>query len=135
MRAIERSVIAAIATVCWIGSATAAEMTGAEIKELVSGKSVYLELTATSSGGAGQGVIYYATDGTALYKTAKGVIWHGTWTIKGNTGCTDWKERPNNPCSKYDKQGDAITFSNAETGQPRGKVLKTAAGNAENIGP
>ena len=135
MRAMEWSAIAAIASVCVIGPATAAEMTGAEIKELVSGKSVYLELTATSSGGAGQGVIYYATDGTALYKTAKGVIWRGTWTIKGNTGCTDWKERPNNPCSKYDKQGDAITFTNAETGQPRGKVLKTAAGNAENIAP
>jgi hypothetical protein len=135
MRAIERSAIAAIVAVGVIGPATAAEMTGAEIKELVSGKSVYLELTATSSGGAGQGVIYYAADGSALYKTAKGVVWHGTWSIKGNTGCTDWKERPNNPCSKYDKQGDTITFSNAETGQPRGKVLKTAAGNAENITP
>jgi hypothetical protein len=93
------------------------------------------ELTATSSGGAGQGVIYYATDGTALYKTATGVTWHGTWAIKGNTACTDWKERPNNPCTKYDKQGDAITILNAETGQLRGKVLKTAAGNAEKITP
>src|ERR1700680_3731110 len=118
MRATERSAIAAIAVVCVMGSATAAEMTGAEIKELVSGKSVYMELTATSSGGAGQGVIYYAADGTALYKTATGVIWHGTWTIKANTACTDWKERPNNPCTKYDKQGDAVTILNAETGQP-----------------
>jgi hypothetical protein len=104
MRAMELSAIAAIASVCVIFPATGAEMTGDQIKELVSGKSVYLELTATSSGGAGQGVIYYATDGTALYKTAKGVIWHGTWTITGNTGCTDWKERPNNPCSKYDSR-------------------------------
>src|ERR1700674_725787 len=135
MRAIKCSAIAAIAAVCAVGPAAAAEMTGAEIKELVSGKSVYLELSATSSGGAGQGVIYYAADGSALYKTAKGVIWHGTWTIKGNTGCTDWKERPNNPCSKYDKQGDAITIINAENGQTRGKVLKTAAGNAEKITP
>jgi hypothetical protein len=135
MRATERSAITAIAVVCVIGSATAAEMTGTEIKDFVSGKSVYLELTATSSGGAGQGVIYYATDGTALYKTATGVTWHGTWAIKGNAACTDWKERPNNPCTKYDKQGDAITILNAETGQLRGKVLKTAAGNAEKITP
>src|ERR1700722_11462634 len=135
MRIIELSAIAAIAAVCVIGPATAAEMTGAEIKEFVSGKSVYLEFTAASTGGAGQGVIYYAPDGTALYKTAKGVIWHGTWAIKGNTACTDWKERPNNPCTKYDKQGDAITILNAETRQLRGKVLKTAAGNAEKITP
>jgi hypothetical protein len=136
MRAIDRIAIVAVAHVWLIGSATAAEMTGAEIKELISGKSVYLELTAASvTGSAGQGVIYYAPDGSALYKTAKGVMWHGTWTMKDNTACVDWKESPNNPCTKYDKQGDTITTINVATGQARGKVLKTAAGNAEKLAP
>jgi hypothetical protein len=132
---IKRLGFAAIGSACLIGSATAADMTGAQIKELISGKSVYLEFTATSAGGAGQGVIYYAADGSALYKTAKGPIWHGTWTIKENTACVDWKETPNNPCTRYDKQGDTITIINVATSQPRGKVVKTVAGNAEKIGP
>lgn len=135
MRAITSAAIAATGFVCLIGTATAAEMTGAEIKELISGKSVYLELTATSTGGVGQGVIYYAVDGSALYRTGSGAMWHGTWTVKGNTGCTDWKESPNNACSTYDKQGDTITQINVATGKPRGKVLKTVAGNAEKLAP
>jgi hypothetical protein len=136
MGAIERIAIGTIASVCLAGSAAAAELTGAEIKELISGKSVYLELTAASATGTpGQGVIYYAPDGTALYKTSKGVMWHGTWTTKDNTSCADWKEAPNNPCTKYDKQGDTITIINVATGQARGKVLKTAAGNAEKLAP
>jgi hypothetical protein len=136
MRRIAGAAIAAVVCFAYlIGTARAAEMTGAEIKQFLSGKTVYLELTATSSGGAGQGVIYYAADGTALYKTAKGALWHGTWTIKDNTACTDWKEFPNNPCSKYDKQGDAVMQINAVTGQPRGKILRTADGNAEKLAP
>ena len=136
MRNIDRVVIAAISSVCLMGSATAAELTGAEIKDLITGKSVYLELTAASATGTpGQGVIYYAPDGSALYKTAKGVMWHGTWAVKENAACIDWKELPNNPCTKYDKQGDTTSIINAATGQTRGKVVKTATGNAENLAP
>jgi len=41
-----------------IGSALAADMTGAEIKALVSGKTIYLETTAASAAGTpGQGVV------------------------------------------------------------------------------
>ena len=135
MRTIERAIVSALGSVFLIGSAIAADLTGAQLKELLSGKSVYLENTATSTAGAGQGVIYYASDGTALYKTGSGKILHGTWTIKGNTACIDWKEQPNNPCTRYDKQGDTITSFNVATGQPRGKVLKIVDGNAEKIAP
>ena len=125
MRSFARVAIAAVSAACLIASALAAELTGAEIKELVSGKTVYLECGQTSTGGSGQGVIYYAADGTAVYKTAGRGVLSGTWAIKGNTGCTDWKQVPNNPCSKYDKQGDTITLINVNTGQPRCKVVKT----------
>ena len=135
MRIIERAAIAAVGSVCLIGSAAAAELTGAEIKDLISGKSVYLELTASITGTSGSGVIYFDPNGTALYKTPKGVMWHGTWTIKDNTSCTDWKEAANNPCSKYDKQGDTISQINVATGVARGKVVKSVAGNAENLAP
>ena len=54
---------------------------------------------------------------------------------QGKYGVNDWKELPNNACTKYDKEGDTITFINAQTGQTRGKVVKTAAGNAENLAP
>ena len=132
---IQRAGIAVIGSVCLIGSAAAADLTGAQIKELISGKSVYLENTATSTGGAGQGVIYYAADGTALFKTAKGAIQHGKWTITENTTCIDWKETPNNPCTRYDKQGETINVINVATGQSRGKILKIADGNPEKIAP
>jgi hypothetical protein len=135
MRSIKYLVIAA-AAFSVISSAMAAELTGAEIKDLISGKSVYLDLTgASATGASGQGVIYYAPDGSELYKTSKGATWHGNWSIKGNTLCNDWKEAPNNPCTKYDKQGDTITVVIATTGQVRGKVLKIVPGNAENIKP
>jgi hypothetical protein len=67
------------ATLGILGSAFAADMTGADIKAFLSGKTSYLETTAASaSGKAGQGMIYWAEDGTALYKTPSGAImtWH-----------------------------------------------------------
>ena len=78
-------------------------------------------------------MLYYAADGTALYKTGSGKILHGKWTFKENTLCIDWKEAPNNACSRYDKQGDTISVINVATGQVRGKVLKIADGNPEKI--
>jgi hypothetical protein len=124
-------------SVCLIGSASAAEMAGAEIKEFLTGKTLYLDLNAAGSivGTAGQSVLYYAGDGTVLNKTPKGETWHGTWVIKENTACVDWKEKPNNPCTKYDKTGDKVTLINIANGQPRGTIAKTADGNAEKIGP
>jgi len=136
MRFVACAIIITSGAVGLIGSALAADMTGAEIKAFISDKTVYLETTAASaSGKAGQGVIYWAGNGTALYKTPPGPIFHGTWETKGNTLCVDWKERPNNPCVRYDKTGDVVTVIDAASGQPRAKVVKTAAGNAENLKP
>ena len=136
MRIVARAIIVTTGVVGLIGSALAADMTGADIKAFLSGKTVYLETTAASATGkAGQGVIYWAEDGTALYKTPTGAMWHGKWEIKGNTACTDWKEKPNNPCVRYDKTGDAVSIIDAPSGQTRGKVVKTAPGNAEKLAP
>ena len=139
MRTIIRPAVALAGSLALIGSlagsASAADMTGAEIKSFISGKSVYLELGAGSVAAPGQGVIFYNEDGTALYKTGNGTMWHGTWAIKDNTACVVWKETPNNACTRYDKQGDAVSIINATTGQTRGKVLKTAPGNAEKLAP
>lgn len=128
-------VVAAI-SLCLVGSASAAEMTGPQIKEFISGKTIYLELNTAGSvvGVPGQTVLYFDANGTALNKSPKG-LWHGTWVIKENTVCVDWKETPDNPCTKYDKTGDTVTFINVANGQPRGKVTKIADGNAEKIGP
>jgi subtilisin family serine protease len=136
MRAIKRIVITAIGSICMLCSATAAELTGAQIKDSITGKSVYLQTTATSATGtAGQGVIYYDPNGTALYKTPKGDTWHGTWKIEGNTACIDWKEKPNNGCVKYDEQGDTTSVVDVATGQTRAKVAKIADGNREKLAP
>jgi hypothetical protein len=47
-------------------------MTAADIKALAIGKTVYLETTAASvTGKAGEGVIYWAEDGTAILFTRR----------------------------------------------------------------
>ena len=136
MRIIARAIITTTGVLGLIGSALAADMTAAEIKAFLSGKTVYLETTAASaSGAAGQGVIFWAEDGTALYKTPAGAILHGKWEIKDNTNCTEWKERPNTACVRYDKTGDAVTAVDAVSGQVRAKIVKTAPGNAEKLAP
>ena len=77
MGTMKLAMISATSSIFLTGSAVAADLTGAQLKELFAGKSVYLENTATSTAGAGQGVLYYAADGTALYKTGSGKILHG----------------------------------------------------------
>jgi hypothetical protein len=134
---IVRSLAAPLVCFCLLASpAASAELTGTEIKDLLSGKTIYVETTGASvTATPGKGVLYYAADGNALYKTPSGAMWHGTWAVKDNTNCTNWKEAPNNPCSKYDKQGDAVNIISSATGQVRAKIVKTAPGNAENLAP
>jgi hypothetical protein len=116
-----------------ITPATAAEMTGAEIKDYVSGKTIYIEKSAASAAAADLEAVYFAADGCALYKTPMGAVWHGTWAIKGSTLCTDWKELPIMQCRRWDKQADSITSINTATGQASYKVVRTARGNAEKL--
>jgi hypothetical protein len=134
MRALNASVL--LTTCALGGTAFAGDMSGADIKTLLSGNTSYLETTAASaSGQTGQAMIYWNADGTALYKTPSGAIMHGTWEIKDNTLCAVWKERPNTGCVRYDKSGDVISVIDAASGQVRVKILKTAAGNAERLAP
>jgi hypothetical protein len=129
--------------VLWVGSCAglagtvlAADLTAPEIKAFLYGKTVYLDTTtASASGKAGQGVIYWSDDGTALYKTPDGSMMHGKSEIKGNTNCTEWKERPGVGCTRYDKQGDVVTVFDVKSGQVRAKIVKTAPGNAEKLAP
>ena len=75
MRIVTPALIVTAGVAGLVGSALAADMTGAEIKAFVTDKTAYLETTADSSTGkAGQGVIYWAPDGTALYNTPMGVM-------------------------------------------------------------
>jgi hypothetical protein len=135
MHFLARCIIAGTGVAGWIAPALAADLTAAEIKALLSGKTVYLETTAASSSGqAGQAVIYWAEDGTALYKTPSGAIMSGKWEIKANTNCVEWKERPMG-CVRYDKNGDVITVIDVASGQVRAKIQKTAPGNAEKLAP
>ncbi len=60
---------------------------------------------------------------------------HAKWEIKGNTNCTDWKERPGTGCVRYDKMGDAVDVIDVASGKSRAKIVKTAPGNAEKLAP
>jgi hypothetical protein len=119
-----------------INAAHAAELTGAEIKTFISGKTGYLETTAASSSGVvGKVAIYWAEDGTVLQKTPSGTMMHGKWEIKGNTNCIEWKERPGNGCVRFDKMGDGVTIIETASGKVRAKIVKTTPGNAEKLTP
>ncbi len=136
MRIAACAIIATTGVAGLVGSALAADLTGPEIKAFLSGKTLYLETTAASvSRQAGQGVIYFAEDGTTLYRTAGGAMLHGKWEVKGNTNCTDWKERPGSGCTRYDKTGDAVTIFDVASGDTRAKIVKTAPGNPEKLAP
>ena len=136
MRTIRYFAVAATGALTFTAAAVAADLTDAELKQLIVGNTVYLELQAAGSvtGAGGQGMIFYGPDGTAHYKTPKGEMWQGPYTFKNNTQCTEWKQTPNNACTRYDKQGDTITLINVSTGVPRGKIIKTAPGNPEKLG-
>jgi hypothetical protein len=100
----------------------------AEIQSLISGKTGYVETGAASvTGTIGQAAIYWGADGSGLYKTPKGPIWHGNWSIKGNLYCSEYKEGPKRPCMKVEKQGDTVNFFDAESGQLRVPVISAAA--------
>jgi len=136
MRIVARALIVTAGVVGLVGSTLAADMTGDEIKAFISGKTGYLETTADSSTGkAGQGVIYWAADGTALYKTPMGVMWHGKWEIKGNSLCPNWKEKPNSQCARFGKAGDEVMIVDSQSGKTRAKVVKTVVGDSEKLTP
>jgi hypothetical protein len=129
--------MAAIGVGALVSSAFAADMTGAEIKAFLTGNTAYLETTtASASGQAGQVVIYWGKDGTALYRTPSGTMMHGKWQTKGNTNCTEWKERPGTGCVRYEKEADnTVTVIDATSSKTRAKIVKTAPGNAEKLAP
>jgi hypothetical protein len=133
---VTRAIVLTAGIIGFVGAAQAADMTGAEIKAFLSDKTAYLETTSASAGGmAGQVVIYWGADGTALYKTPDGKIMHGNWEVKDNTNCTAWKERPGTGCVRYVKDGNVVTVIDVKSGQTRAKIVKTAAGNAEKLAP
>ena len=69
------------------------------------GKTGYVKTGTTSvTGTVGEGVIYWAADGSDLYKTPQGPIW-----------------------------GDTVSFTDVESGQLRITIVKTVLGNAENL--
>ncbi len=135
MHVAARTIIVATGVVGLIGSAFAAEMKNDEIKSMITGKTLYVENTDSAVAKSGKGVIYWKEDGTSLYRTPSGAVWHGKWEVRDNKACTDWKEKPGNACIRYDKTGDTILVIDVPTGQTRSKVVKTAPGNAENLAP
>ena len=135
MHSTTRIVLWAGSSLALVGTALAADMTGAEIKALISGKTTYAESTAASaSGQSGQTTIFWAEDGSVLFKAPNGSITQGKWEIKDNTGCFELKGGTM-ACSRYDKQGDAISVFDGKSGALRAKIVKTAPGNAEKLAP
>ena len=116
-------------------SAIAADMSTDELRNFLIGRTYYLEVMAGGTLAQAGQATFFAPDGTVLNLVPSGKIHQGRWTIKDNEVCVAWKDLPPNPCSRYVKQGDVVTVINVATGQPRGKIVKTADGNVENLTP
>jgi hypothetical protein len=126
------AMIAVMGLGLYASGAQAADMTSADIMKLISGNTAYLALD-TPAAGTGEGIIFYNADGTATFKTPNGAIWHGAWQVKDSSVCVDWKELPNNACTRYEKQGTDIFLINMATGKPRGKIVKVLPNNPEKL--
>jgi hypothetical protein len=80
MLSVRSSLLAAI--VFFAGPACADDLNADQIRQLISGKTVYMETTANSeTRAAGAAHQFFAADGSVLFKTAKGELWTGTWSI------------------------------------------------------
>ena len=111
-------------------------MTTDELRKFLVGRTYVLDVSVGGTlAKAGQATLFFAPDGGVLNRIPNGKILQGAWTIKDNTVCVDWKNQPPNPCSRYDKQGDTVTVINVSTGQPRGRIVKSADGNVERLAP
>jgi hypothetical protein len=112
-------------------TASAQDLKGGEAQALIKGNTIYIDLPG---GPRGKGLtpIYFAADGKVVARFPTGTV-KRTWTAKGDTICPKWDDEPNNPCSRYVKNGDTYTSFNVETGQPRGVITKIAAGNPEKL--
>ena len=136
MRSTTLTTLSAAATLALVGTALAADMTATELKALLSGKTTYAEVTtASATGQAGQVIIFWAEDGSMIFKAPDGKVSAGKWEVKDNTACFELTTRPGNNCSRYDKQGDVISVFDGKSGALRAKIAKTAAGNAEKLAP
>lgn len=117
-------------------TAMAADMSTDELRKFLIGRTYYLEV---ASGGTlattGQAALYFDSNGLVLNRVPSGKIQQGAWTIQNNMVCVVWKDLASNPCSRYDKEGDIVYVINMATGQRRGKIIKSADGNAENLVP
>jgi hypothetical protein len=124
-------VLAVVASALFAGSVAAAELTGAEISSLLTGKTAYIEFAASTLTAAGAGAIYYSPQGKVAAKLPDDKKATGVRTIKGNTFCVAWADRPVSPCSKLEKDGDTYKIINAETGELRGTITKIVDGNPD----
>ncbi|HXD47021.1 MAG TPA: hypothetical protein VN655_18005 [Pseudolabrys sp.] len=116
--------------------AIAEDMSSDQLRKFLVGRTYFLEVTAGGTlAHAGQATLFFAPSGVVLNRIPSGKIQQGTWTIKDNTVCVEWKDLPPNPCSRYDKRGDVVTVVNIATGRPRGRIVKSVDGNAENLTP
>src|SRR4051812_31044200 len=116
--------------------ASAASMTGDELRAFLVGRTYYLEVSAGGSlAQSGTATLYFAPDGTILNRVPSGRIQQGVWRIDRDMVCVTWKDQPPNPCSRYVRQGDTVTVINVETGLARGRISKTGDGNAEALAP
>jgi hypothetical protein len=133
---VRSSLLAAI--VFFAGPACADDLNADQIRQLISGKTVYMETTANSeTRAAGAAHQFFAADGSVLFKTAKGELWTGTWSIHNgrprgaDSVCIDWKQIQNNGCYFFDKQGETVSIKAG--GVVLAKIGKIADGNVEKL--
>ena len=114
-------------------SATAADLTGAELASMFHGKTAYIEFSGDNAAtGKGQGAIYYQADGKVAGRLPNGQMRKGMRTIKDNTACLGWDGGPPPICSRLERDGDKVKIIGVD-GKSPGTITKIVDGNPEKL--
>ena len=121
------SLVLFMAVCCTASSYAAEPLTGDQVKELVSGNTVYGEARK-----GWKAIRYLAPDGKMIqYLVDKDKYAEGDWNIKGNELCWGF-ERARTNCGKLVKKGDEYHFLKDDT-KHIFTIKKIESGNSEKM--
>lgn len=111
------------------------KMDAAQLKALISGNTLYVEISAGAPGApdGGTAPIYYADDGSAVARLPAGLKLIGTWALQGDRYCIDWDNGPKNSCTLLERGAAGFVVIDADVGERRGVVTRIAVGNPEHL--
>ena len=115
--------------------AHAASLNAMQLDGLLTGNTLYLRIPPGGQALPDGGIVpfKYGADGTSAARLSEKVTLVGTWELKDDYYCVDWKNGPKNSCTRIVKTEMGIDLIDVESGDIRGTVDRVVPGNPEQI--